>query len=86
MRLRLSEKEKDDFLIRLVAIFKKAKAKKLKGRSFDYRVKDYRFKIYPSEHLFVVFYKQDDKPEKRISCNNEDNVIERTEHIVKQLC
>lgn len=85
-RTRLSEKDKDDFIIRLVAIFKKVKAEKLKEKYYDYRVKNYRFKIYPSEHLFVVFYKKDGEPEEKLICNNEDNVIERTEILVNQLC
>lgn len=84
-RTRLSDQDKDNFIIRLVAIFKKVKAEKLKEKYYDYRVKSCRFKIYPSEHLFVVFYRKDGEPEENFICNNEDNVIERTEFLVKEL-
>lgn len=85
IRTRLSDKEKDDFIIRVVAIFKKIKAEKLEERHYDYRVNKCKFKIYPSEHQFVVFYKKDGEPEEKIICDNVDNVVERTEILVKQL-
>lgn len=91
-RVRLSNKDIDEYEIRLIRIFKNAKAEKLNpgdkliDKLYDYRVGDYRFKMDHSEYIFTVFYKKDDETkERRFSCNNEDNVVERVGALVKRI-
>lgn len=81
---RLSALEKENFLIRLVALFKKFKAEKLNEHLWRYRVANTKFHIYPSDYLYTVWMLTGEELT-RISCTNENNVYGKLETLLKRL-
>lgn len=81
--LQLTAESKEKFQIRLIALFKEFKAKKLNHRLWKYQVGNIKFHIYPSDHLFTVWMLEKGQME-RVTCTNEDNVYEKIRSILKR--
>jgi hypothetical protein len=85
-RVVLSEKDKEDYLIMMVKLFKEFGAEKVPGYTYDYKVKDHLFKIDSTTVGFYIYYKKEGaKGEETIRCNNEDNVYSRTRTVLEGL-